>query len=554
MRVVLRAAPRVNPCKEGQTAPKFGLLPRREPSFLASLAVSVALHAAVLETTPGLLLRAEYWRFRPPEVQKLMARTARATPLLVRVPDLPALEKLYLPAEKRQRTAAGSKARPAKAAPVQAARAEAPAAASSPPSALVLQPGRSAEPPKQLPPLKAMAVWSGPNPRHIEEPVLPGAREPGFEPAPARDRAILDAPEPAPPRLPSSLAPSEAMERARVYLPPSGSNPLTSPRQWLQEPEIPSAANTGTPAAFMILTPDRPKPGETITVPPGNLVVLGTGSGQAVAVASTAAASKPAAPENSKPASGATGGVRVARLEGKPAGTDAGAAAGSGLSGAAERNTRDRAADGGAPGAPEVAAPSGDAVSAASGSTGAKPVASARTIRTATGDIFALVEGDGSVTLTYPAGGAFDVVVVDASLPQPVAAHASALSGTPVYTAYLNVGQPVEWILHYCLPGGDGGARRQHSVVTLSAPKPLKAPYIVEAHLPPEPAWRWKGYQVFHAMLSSGGRLERLRALQAGGAAEALLDSLRRWTFRPAMLDGAPTTTEVLLVIPPFRQ
>ncbi len=158
------------------------------------------------------------------------------------------------------------------------------------------------------------------------------------------------------------------------------------------------------------------------------------------------------------------------------------------------------------------------------------------------------------MTLLYPAGGAFDVVVVDAALPQAIASHTSALSGNPVYTAYLNVGQPVEWVLHYCLPGGETGVRRQHSVVTLSAPKPLKAPYVVEAHLPPEPLWRWPRHQVFHALLSVSGRLERLRILQAGEAGEVLLDSLRRWTFRPALLDGVPAATEVLLVIPPFRQ
>lgn len=479
MRVLIRAAPRVRPWEEGQTTPQFSLLPRRQPSFLVSLALSVVPHAAVLETTPGLLVRAEYWRFRPPEVEKLMARTQRATPLLVRVPDLRAQEKLFLPAQKRQRTPSGGPARPA--------------------------PAR-----------------------------------------PARDSVSLEAPVPAPPRLPSSMAPSAAMERARVYLPPSGSNPLSGRRQWLQEPELPSAANTGTPAAFIIITPERAKPGETITVPPGSLVVLGSGTGQAAEAAPAAAAGKPVATADAKPVSGSGGEVLAARLEGRPGATGArgnGAANGAGV---AEAKPQDAAANPGAAGAPNGSA-------SPAGAAGAKSAAMTRTIRTAAGDIFALVEGDGSVTLTYPAGGSFDVVVVDASLPQAISTHTSALSGSPVYTAYLNVGQPVEWILHYCLPGGEAGARRQYSVVTLSAPKPLKAPYVVEAHLPPELVWRWNGYQVFHALLSVGGRLERLQALQAGGAADELLDSLRRWIFRPALLVGAPTATEVLLVIPPFR-
>ncbi len=394
-----------------------------------------------------------------------------------------------------------------------------------------------------------MAVWSGPNPRFVEEPIVPGAREPGLEPSPSGRSAAFDTPVLAPPKLPSSMSPAEAMERARVYLPPSGSSPLASRRQWLQEPEVAfSAANTGTPAAFIIMTPERPKPGETITVPPGNLIVLGSGTGQAPAKEGSAGQEKPAAQTAAK-AAGGSGEPQAAKLEGKTAGAGPrgdGPANGTAPGPSAETAPAGAAANGAPGAAPEAA-------SAAGAAAGGRNAAAARTIRTASGDIFALVESDGSVTLTYPAGGSFDVVVVDASLPQAIASHTSALSGSPVYTAYLNVGQPVEWILHYCLPGGEGGVRRQHAVVTLSAPKPLKAPYVVEAHLPPEPLWRWNGYQVFHALLTAGGRLEKLRVLQAGNAAETLLDSLRRWTFRPAMLDGAPAATEVLLVIPPFR-
>lgn len=541
MRVVVRAAPRVRPPVQGPAAPQFELLPGRQPSFLASLALSVILHAAVLETTPGLLLRAVYWRFRPPEVERMMAQKARAAPLLVRAPEHAVEEKLYFrPAPPRREPGGRPKAAP----PRQTEAAQAAEAAPGParPSALVLQPSRGAAPPKQLPPLKAMAVWSGPNPRVVEEPILPGALQPGAEPAPAGMSASLEPPMAAPPRLPAAASPSAALERARVYLPPSGTSPLASRRQWLNEPEISvSAANEGTPAAFVILTPDRPKPGETFAVPPGNLVLLGSGAGQEAAAGAGTAQGRPQAPAPQQP--GANGTVRVAKLEAKP--SPAGPMK-SGAPGEAE----DSASAGRA--APEKET-NGPAAAVANANGAARSAAAARTIHTATGDIFALVEGDGSVTLTYPAGGAFDVVVVDAALPQAIASHTAVLSGSPVYTAYLNVGQPVEWILHYCLPGGEGGVRRQHSVVTLSAPKPLKAPYVVEAHLPPEPLWRSSGYQVFHALLSSAGRLERLRVLQSGGAGDVLLDSLRRWLFRPALLDGAPAATEVLLVIPPFR-
>lgn len=546
MRIVIRSSPRASPQETDEPAPRFDLLPRRQPSFLTSLLASAILHGAVLELVPGLVVRLDYWRFRPPEIGRMMARSA---PLLVKVPEAAAEEKLYFRPARVRRAAEAKRARGGARPAPPPAQQSGPVAAEQRPSALVLQPGRNAEPPKKLPPLKAMAVWSGPNPRLVEEPIVPGAREPGMEPSPSGRSAAFDTPVLAPPKLPSSMSPAEAMERARVYLPPSGSSPLASRRQWLQEPEVAfSAANTGTPAAFIIVTPERPKPGETITVPPGNLIVLGSGTGQVPAKEGSAGQEKPAAQTAAK-AAGGSGEPQVARLEGKTAG--AGPRGDGPANGTAPGPSAETAPAGAAPNGAPGAAP--EAASAAGSAAGGRNAAAARTIRTASGDIFALVESDGSVTLTYPAGGSFDVVVVDASLPQAIASHTSALSGSPVYTAYLNVGQPVEWILHYCLPGGEGGVRRQHAVVTLSAPKPLKAPYVVEAHLPPEPLWRWNGYQVFHALLTAGGRLEKLRVLQAGNAAETLLDSLRRWTFRPAMLDGAPAATEVLLVIPPFR-
>lgn len=548
MRVVIRAAPRARSEAEGWTAPQFQLLPGRQPSFLLSLAASMFFHGVVLEMTPGLLLSIEYWRFRAPEVERMVAGKARTMPLLVRAPEIPEEKLYFLPL--RPKAESGGRGPRQAAAPARVERASAPEqpAAAAAPSALVLQPGRSAEPPKKLPELKAMAVWSGPNPRQVEEPILPGAREPGLEPAPAGTSVRLEAPVPAPPKLPAALAPSAAMERARIYLPPSGSSPIASRRQWLQEPDVQfSAANVGTPAAFLILTPERPKPGETLTVPPGNIVVLGSGAGQGTAQSAASPEAHRAQASTAGVAS-AGGEARVAKLEGGPAREGGAGSPTAGEGGAAAGGPKPQAGE-------EIRAAAGasGAAAAPAGAASNRSASTSRTIHTATGDIFALVEGDGSVTLTYPVGGSFDVVVVDAALPQPISSHASALSGSPVYTAYLNVGQPVEWILHYCLPGGEAGARRQHSVVTLSAPKPLKAPYVVEAHLPPEPLWRWPGYQVFHALLTAAGRLERVRALQAGGAAGVLLDSLRRWTFRPALLDGAPAATEVLLVIPPFK-
>lgn len=496
------------------------------------------MHAAVLETTPGLLVRAEYWRFRPPEVEKLMAAKARSTPLLVRVPEQADGEKLYFRPAQRASEPDPPPARPQSTREAPAPPAD-PASPAERPSALVLQPSSRSLPPETLPELKSFSVWSGPNPARAEAPITPGAPEPRREPAPSSTQASLETPVPAPPALPVTAPVLGPAARARVYLPPSGASPLASRRQWLQEPELLSAAHAGTPAAFVILTPERPKPGETITVPPGNLVVLGTGTGGASTAAPqppapAAAAAKPSEePQTERSAAPAT---RPPAPNGRSAPLEPPREVARAAIPAAAKETRDTSAGAGT----------------AAGRAGSAKTAT-RTIRTSAGDILAFMDSDGSMVLTYPEGGSFDVVVVDAVLPQPIAPHSTALSGSPVYTAYLNVGQTVEWVIHYCLPGGNRSASRQHAVVTLGAPKPLKAPYVVEAHLPPDPLWQGSEYQVFHAMLTSTGRLESLRALQAGQAGELLLDALRRWIFRPALMDGAPTATEVLLVIPPFR-
>ena len=88
-------------------------------------------------------------------------------------------------------------------------------------------------------------------------------------------------------------------------------------------------------------------------------------------------------------------------------------------------------------------------------------------------------------------------------------------------------------------------------VVTLEAPAPLKAPYVLRATLPAEDNWRSSAYQIFHGLLSTTGRLEQLRAVSSGAASRLLLNALGSWVFRPAMSRGAPKAIEVLLVVPP---
>lgn len=159
---------------------------------------------------------------------------------------------------------------------------------------------------------------------------------------------------------------------------------------------------------------------------------------------------------------------------------------------------------------------------------------------------------DGTVSLTYPNDGQFDVVVVDAALPEGLGPLERSLTGRPVHTAYLNVGAGAEWVLQYCVAQQAGGQATQRGmVVTLDAPKPLKAPYVLKATLPAEAGWREAGYVVIHGMLSAMGRLEEMKAVRGGAGAGALMGALGQWLFRPASEGGVARAVEVLLVVPP---
>ena len=159
---------------------------------------------------------------------------------------------------------------------------------------------------------------------------------------------------------------------------------------------------------------------------------------------------------------------------------------------------------------------------------------------------------DGSLSLTYPRDGQFDIVVIQSGSPEAAGDLSKLLSGKPVHTVFIQVGGPREWVLQYCLPeGSETGARQSGMVVSLGSPAPLRAPFILEAHLPPGVTWNSRIYQVFHGILGPNGKLEQLRAVTANSSPGQLMEYLARWTFRPATSGKETKLVEVLLIIPP---
>ncbi len=176
------------------------------------------------------------------------------------------------------------------------------------------------------------------------------------------------------------------------------------------------------------------------------------------------------------------------------------------------------------------------------------------------GHIFGLLSPAGlngtPLRILHPAGGVFDVVVVQTSTADAFADGAQALSGRPIYTVYLEVGAPKEWILQYCVPNMAGPVQTG-SLVSLGNPDPMSAPYPTVTVRPPEDWQHGSDYLLVHGFLDETGHLREMKILPGQNprapTTEALLEYLPYWEFRPAVIDGRPVKVEVILAIPPDR-
>lgn len=174
------------------------------------------------------------------------------------------------------------------------------------------------------------------------------------------------------------------------------------------------------------------------------------------------------------------------------------------------------------------------------------------------GHIFGLLSPPGlngtPLRILHPAGGVFDVVVVQTSTPDAFSEGAEALSGRPIYTVYLEVGAPKEWILQYCVPNMTGPVQTG-SLVSLGNSDPMSAPYPTVTVRPPEDWKHGEGYLLVHGFLDESGRLRDMKILvsedEQGPTTAALLEYLPYWEFRPAVVDGHPVKVEVILAVPP---
>ncbi|MGO9095427.1 MAG: hypothetical protein ACLQGV_09400 [Bryobacteraceae bacterium] len=372
----------------------------------------------------------------------------------------------------------------------------------------IVQPNSSAELARDLR-LPEVFFWSPPAaPQPVAEPyVLPGYAVP-----PSETRRLDAPPSLDLPSLglvsPSTLQP---LERAALAIPHSGMPIRTIFSDEPSQPPSASADSTpGEPTNLLSISSDPVPLREFLSIPPGSQVGRTPASG---------------AEARDWSGGGANGGG---------AGGDQDARSGSAASASATASHPDSPAS--AAGKPDQPAQTASSSAAGAPPPGGSPARSAAVEAT---------------RMAHPAGGVFDVVVQSGGL-EGFPESGGVLSGKPVYTVYLQVGAPTEWILQYCIPAEDAeNYQINGSVVTLAAPPQLAAPFPLTTFRPP-PHHRSGGYLMAHGFIGANGRFQDLGILGKGDASESAqaIAVLEQWEFRPASQNGAPVRVEILLAIP----
>ena len=146
--------------------------------------------------------------------------------------------------------------------------------------------------------------------------------------------------------------------------------------------------------------------------------------------------------------------------------------------------------------------------------------------------------------ISHPANGSFDVVITQGAARNDLPDLTGILSGNPVYTVYLRVGDEKEWLLEYCLPTR-ANSRPNPYQVDIGNATGISPPYPLVTVIPnsllelPHPK-----HIILQGVLTAAGALAEVRPLGTSGAASDALarqiaSLLSQWQFRPAMQDEA---------------
>ena len=154
--------------------------------------------------------------------------------------------------------------------------------------------------------------------------------------------------------------------------------------------------------------------------------------------------------------------------------------------------------------------------------------------------------------IQHPTNGKFDVVIMHSTASDDLPDIGGILSGNPIYTVYLAVGDEREWLMQYCLPSHNGTQNNPYQI-TIDDSGNLAPPYPISTVIPTGILGQSHAkHIVLRGILTAAGSFTELKAADANNPiARQVLPLLGQWRFRPASRDKVPVDVEVLLVIPP---
>jgi hypothetical protein len=152
--------------------------------------------------------------------------------------------------------------------------------------------------------------------------------------------------------------------------------------------------------------------------------------------------------------------------------------------------------------------------------------------------------------IMHPPSGNFDVVVTQSAIGGDLPGIPTKLSGSPIYTVYLRVGDIQEWVLAYCLPARKESRNSPYEVYVEDA-APLSPPYPIVTTIPQLIVGQFRSVPLlFRGFLTAEGTFRSIEAGESGAEGARLAAVLQEWRFRPARRNNVPTDVQIALIIP----
>jgi len=156
------------------------------------------------------------------------------------------------------------------------------------------------------------------------------------------------------------------------------------------------------------------------------------------------------------------------------------------------------------------------------------------------------------IRIQHPSNGSFDVVIMQSAARDDLPDLAGMLTGSPVYTVYLSVGDQKEWLMEYCVPARENKQASPYQI-NVDDEGSVTPPYPISTIIPDSIRSQQTAKPiVLRGLLTAAGNLQVAKTSDTGSSfMYQLMALVRQWQFRPALRNNKAIDVEVLLVIPP---